>query len=144
MHLSSVDQSLLLAAFFRGNTRDQDGWTSSCDQVITLSLFYTGELSADECRARFENPGYVGGLYIRNFGLRPQIQLRYHALIDLLKRHPELIEGGGDFELPADPTFTACRLTTAGDSLIPEIIGLFPQKPEFPKWPDKRTYSGAE
>jgi len=41
--------------------------------------------------------------------------MRYRLLLKLLREHPELIEAGGDTETPADPTFTSCRLTVAGE-----------------------------
>ena len=138
MNLSVIDKSLLLAAFFRGNTSDQRAWTSSSDQVVTLSLFYTGDITADECRSRFSNRGYVGGLYGVDGQLHPQIETRYQNLIDLLREQPQLVEGGGDFATPAYPTYTACRLTDICIRLIPEIIESFPRKPEFPNWPDRR------
>ena len=49
MNISDIDKSLLLAAFFRGNTHEQDRWTSCADQVVTLSLFYADEITAGEC-----------------------------------------------------------------------------------------------
>ncbi|WP_166831254.1 hypothetical protein [Thalassoroseus pseudoceratinae] len=144
MNLSCIDKSLLLAAFFRGNTRDQDRWTSSSDQVLTLSLFYTGDITSDECQYRFSNRGYVGGLYDDDGELHPQIDSRYQNLIDLLRVQPHLIEGGGNLETPAYPTYTACRLTDDGIRLVPDIIDLFPRKPDFPNWPDRRTYPNPD
>lgn len=139
MNLSLVDRSLLLAAYFRGNTLDQDRWTSCSDQVLTLSLFYTGDISTEECISRLSNRGYVSGLYDDEGELCQQISSRYKNLIDLLERQPLLLEGGGDFETPAYPTFTACRLSNEGIQLIPQFIHLFPTKPEFPNWPDRRS-----
>lgn len=140
MNLSVIDKSLLLAAFFRGNTREQERWTSNSDQVVTLSLFYTGDISSDECQSRFSNPGYLSGLCDDTGELHPQIETRYQHLIELLRTQPRLIEGGGDFDMPVWPTYTACRLTDEGLRLIPEVIDLFPHKPEFPNWQDQRTY----
>ncbi len=140
MNLPVIDKSLLLATYFRGNTPNQGVWTSSSDQVVTLSLFYTGDITSLECQSRFANRGYVGGLYNDDGELRPQIESRYQHLINLLREYPQLIEGGGDFELPAYPTFTACRLTEDGIRLIPGIIDSFPRKPDFPGWPDQRAY----
>jgi hypothetical protein len=141
MNLSTLDQALLLATYFRGNLPNQNGWTSSSDQVLVLSLFYLGEITAAECQSRFSCHRYLRGLYAANGSLNPRIMSQYMALIQLLRRLPELIEGGGDFESPADPTYTACRLTATGIGLIPEIIDMFPRKPDFPNWPDSRTYS---
>ena len=140
MDLSLIDKSLLLAAFFRGNTPDQEHWTSSSDQILTLSLFYTADITSDECQSRFSNCGYVGGLYDDDGELHPEVTSRYQHLIDLLLKQPQLIEGGGDFETPAYPTYTACWLTDDGTRLIPDIIDLFPHKPDFSNWPDRRTY----
>ena len=54
MPLSKTQKSLLVAAYFRGgNPDDGDGWFSNCDQVVTLSLFYTGNMSYEECIERF-------------------------------------------------------------------------------------------
>ena len=140
MTLSAIDKSLLLATYFRGNILDQDRWTSSSDQVLTLSLFYTGDMTSEECQARLANRGYVGGLYDDDGELHPQIESRYHILMDLLREQPELIEGCGNFETPADPTYTACRLTELGITFIPNLIDSFPRKPHFANWPDRRTY----
>lgn len=139
MSLSKIDQSLLLATWFRGNSLEQTYWTSCSDQIVILSLFYTGEITADECCQRFANHSYVGGLYDDNGYLVSIVASRYRQLIDLLRNQPELIEGGGNFEMPADPTYTACRLTEAGILLMPEITERFPVKPDFPNWPDRRS-----
>ena len=140
MNLSLVDRSLLLAAYFRGNTLDQASWTSCSDQVLALSLYYTGDISPEDCISRLSNRGYVSGLYDEAGELCQQISSRYQNLVDLLERQPLLLEGGGDFDTPAYPTFTACRLTNEGIQLIPKFIYLFPTKPEFQNWPDRRTY----
>ncbi len=49
MTLSTVEQALLLAAYFRGMPPERYGWISCCDQVVVLSLFYTGDISFEEC-----------------------------------------------------------------------------------------------
>jgi hypothetical protein len=139
MSLSVIHQSLILAAFFRGGTRDQDRWASNSDQVLTLSLFYTGDITSVECQSRFANCGCVGSLYSDEGELHPQIASRYQNLVNLLREHPQLIEGWGDFDTPAHPTYTACRLTDAGIGLIPELMASFPRKPDFPNWPDRRA-----
>ena len=143
MNLSDIDNSLLLAAFFRGNTHEQDRWTSCSDQVVTLSLFYTGNISSGECESRFSERSYVGGLYDDNGDLQPEIESRYNELIELIRQYPALIEGGGDFDTPAYPTYTACRLTDRAIKLVPDLLATFPRKPEFPNWPDRRTDSDA-
>jgi hypothetical protein len=143
MNLSIIDKALLLAAFFRGNIPDQDYSTACSDQVLTLSLFYTGDITAAECQSRFSAPGYVCCLYDGNGKLHPQIDSRYQGLIKLLREQPQLLQGGGNFDSPADPTFTACRLTDEGIRLIPDIIDLFPRKPDFQDWPDRRGYPGS-
>lgn len=139
MSLSVIEQSLLLSVYYRGNTIDQNRWTSSSDQVVTLSLFYTGGISFSECESRFGNRRYIGGLYTDDGELHPMVAIRYSELIELLKKHPDLIEGGGDFQTPAYPTYTACRLTAEGDQLALSFMDSFPQKPDFPSWPDART-----
>ncbi|MEP3479098.1 MAG: hypothetical protein ABJZ55_07625 [Fuerstiella sp.] len=141
MNLSVVEKSLLLAAYFRGNTPDDDRWISSCDQVVTLSLFYTGEITAADCSSRFQKRGCLSGLYADNGELHLQIETRYHVLLRLLREHSALIQGGGNLDMPADPTFTACRLTYEGVDMIPALRGQFPSKPEFADWPDKRDLS---
>jgi hypothetical protein len=138
--MTRVEQSLLLAAFFRGNLPGQPVWTSSCDQVVTLSLFYTEDISGEECQSRFATRSYVSSLYDDTGELAPEIRSRYEGLIRLLKGYPNLIEGGGNFEFPAEPTYTACRLTKAGEALISSIIIQFPSKPDFPNWPDRRQF----
>jgi hypothetical protein len=140
MSLTRIEQSLLLATFFRGNPPDQDWWTSSCDQVVTLSLYYTGEITFEECQGRFSKKSYVSFLYDSEGELTSEIRSRYEELIRFLRGHPNLIQGGGDLDMPADPTYTACRLTKAGDELIPSIIRQFPAKPDFPRWPDRRQF----
>lgn len=141
-NLSSVEESLVLAAYFRGRTPAEFGWVSNCDQVVTLSLFYTGTISADDCAARFNVKSHVAELYDDEGELVDDIRSRYTILIDLIRGRPDLISGGGDFELPADPTFTSCRLTQAGIALALQLMGTFPQKPDFPNWPDK--YRGPD
>jgi hypothetical protein len=140
MSLSPIEKSLLIGAYFRGNIPGDRRWTSSSDQIVTLSLFYTGDISATECATRFSVPRYVQGLYDDEGELRDEIWTRYKALIQLLRDHPEYIEGGGNFETPADPTYTACRLTEAGVALAKTFIPSFAFKPEFPDWPDRRTF----
>jgi hypothetical protein len=152
MTLTRIEESLLVAAYFRGGSRDDRGWTSDSDQILTLSLFYTGDISAADCVSRFAKRGYVGKLYVDveewteevGWGiLMPEIATRYRILIDLLRGHAELIEGGGNFETPAHPTFTACRLTPAGLDLAARLIGSFPRKPDFQNWPDRRESPGG-
>lgn len=133
----SVEESLLVAAYFRGRTPAEFVWVSNCDQVITLSLFYTGSISVHDCIERFKVKRYVGKLYDENGELMPDIRSRYAALIDLIRRRPDLINGGGNFNTPADPTFTSCGLTHAGIETAVQLLTSFPQKPEFPDWPDK-------
>lgn len=142
MNLSFTEQSLLVAAYFRGNTLEEKRWFACSDQIITLSLFYTNDITAADCQSRFLNRGYVGRLYDdASEGLHPQIKTRYKHLIQLLHAHPRFIKGSGNFDLPTDPTYTACRLTEDGIRLIPDLIRLFPRKPDFPDWPDRRTHS---
>jgi hypothetical protein len=112
-------------------------WASNSDQILTLSLFHSGDICRDDCIFRFANRGYVGCLYDRNGNLNEDIASRYQVLIDLLRAHASLMKGGGDMQTPADPTFTACRLTDAGCRRALSVIDLFPQKPEFPEWPDR-------
>ena len=45
MPLSLIEKSLLLAAYFRGGNQADDVWTSNSDQILTLSLFYTGDIN---------------------------------------------------------------------------------------------------
>ena len=124
------------------------GWTSNTDQILTLSLFYTGDISEHDCIDRFSNRSYIGKLYDKEAEITKQhpwgkltdeIDLRYRILINLLHDRPDLIEGRGDFEIPTLPTFTSCRLTEAGLKLAPGLALQFPAKPEFPNWPDNRT-----
>lgn len=137
--MKRIHDAIILAAFFRGGDPATFGWISNCDQVVTLSLFYTGDISTGECIDRFAVKSYVGGLYQDGGELHPMISDRYKLLIDLLKSHQHLIQGGGDFELPADPTYTSCRLTREGDQAAFAVVNNFPAKPDFPNWPDKRT-----
>lgn len=139
VNLSFVEESLILAAYFRGNLPDDDRWISSCDQVVTLSLFYTGEITEAECSRRFQKRGCLSGLYAGDGQLHPEIKLRYDALLGMLRDYSDLIQGGGDTKRPADPTFTACRLTDKGVSIAASVHGQFMNKPHFPDWPDRRT-----
>jgi hypothetical protein len=135
MELSRIDEALLVAALFRGGTPDQSCWNANSDQVVTLSLFYTGDLSRAECVERFLRRGYMGRIYNDQGDVSQPIADRYRALIGLIRRLPELIEGAGNLELPADPSFTACRLTEAGRRTALQKMPSFPRKPEFPDWP---------
>jgi len=139
MKLTPIQESLLLATYFRGNTPRHDRWVSCCDQVVTLSLFYTGDITVEDCCLRFQNRGHVGALYDAEGTLLSMINDRYTELIQLIREQPDLIEGGGDFDTPAYPTFTACRLTDSGVDVAPEIARRFPTHPDFPEWPDSRT-----
>lgn len=146
MSLTSVEQALLLAAYFRGGSQQDRSWTSNSDQVLTLSLFYTGDISDAECQRRFAFRSYIQNLYQESpsddlgYGtLRDEIDARYQVLAGLVNDHPELIEGGGNWKPPAHPTFTSCRLTAAGLELAGMLVNSFPRKPEFVNWPDKRA-----
>lgn len=147
--LTRIDESLILAAYFRGGSQAQgNAWFSNTDQILTLSLFYTGDITEADCVGRFSRRSYVGKLYDNSVEiteehpwgkLTEEIDGRYKVLIHLLREHAELLEGGGNFETPAHPTFTSCRLTDAGLQLAVTLVGRFPTKPVFPNWPDGRT-----
>ncbi|PNY36338.1 hypothetical protein C2E31_13480 [Rhodopirellula baltica] len=137
--LSQIERSLVLATYFRSGRQSQTFWTSNADQIIAISLFYTGDLSVDECTDRFAVRGYVKCLYNSSGDLLPQIESRYQSLIGLVRGRSDLIEGGGDFDTPADPTYTSCRLTFHGLQLAPMLANDLPAKPHFPNWPDQRT-----
>jgi hypothetical protein len=139
MPLTRIEEAILVAAFFRGGIQSEQVWSSNSDQVLALSLFYTGDISHDECASRFENRPYLRCVYDENGELNSQIKHRYSVLLDLIQKHPELIEGGGNLKAPADPTYTACRLTDAGCQLARTLVSSFPKKPEFPNWPDRRA-----
>lgn len=146
MTLSRIQESLILATYFRGGSQDQHAWTSCTDQIHTLSMFYTGDITGADCAERFSQRPFVQKLREGNddpiehpWGkLSAEINGRYRALIDLLRCHSELIEGGGNFETPAHPTYTACRLTDAGMRLAVSLEKQFPKKPDFPNWADVR------
>lgn len=140
MDLTRIDESLLAAAYFRGGSRDDPRWHANCAQVLTLSLFYTGDVTAEDCVERFSVRPYLRGVYEDGLLTEP-IVARYAALISLLRKHPELIEGNGNFEHPAEPVYTACRLTPDGVTLALSLIPIFPRKPDFPNWPDNRTFA---
>lgn len=144
MTMKRVEEAILLAAYFRGGDSDAVVWTSNCDQVVTLSLFYTGDISASECVDRFAVKSYVGKLYEDNGELDAMIADRYHVLIELLQSHTHLMEGGGNLKHPAHPTYTSCRLTREGQQLALTVVESFPAKPAFPNWPDKRTLPSRE
>ncbi|MFO1007356.1 MAG: hypothetical protein U0929_15455 [Planctomycetaceae bacterium] len=139
MSLSRIEESLLVATYFRGRIPKDDHWTSSSDQIVTLSLFYTGDITAEECVDRFSVKSYMRGLYTPDGELEEHIRTRYYELIRLVKTRNDLIVGAGGLDRPADPTFTACGLTDAGLGLISSLIQLFPPKPDFPNWPDRRS-----
>jgi hypothetical protein len=133
---SVTEQALLLATYFRGVHPTDHVFKSNSDQILTLSLFYTGDISSDECVARLSSRHYLNqSLYNGNSGLSEEIAIRYRVLIDLLTSHSNLIEGRGLFRLPADPTFTSCRLTPAGFQLAEQLVTLFPQKPDILRRP---------
>lgn len=139
MSLSPIEESVLVAAYYRGgDDPDTQVWGSNSDQVLTLSLFYTGDIAADDCIERFSRRSYVGSLYDEDGELTELIASRYRVLLSLLQTHPELIEGEGDLKLPADPTYTSCRLTWLGRTFACDLIPSFPMKPHFHNWPDNR------
>jgi hypothetical protein len=133
----------LVAAYYRSGIQDQCVWTSNPDQVVTLSFFYTGELSSEECVERFSQYGHVSGLYNEIGELNELIDARYSALIELLRKHPELIEGADDLGSPENLLFASCILTEAGVELASSLIPTFRQKPEFWHWPDRRRFPEA-
>ncbi len=139
MPLTSIEESLLLAAYFRGGSQDEHAWGSNTDQILTLSLFYTGDISFADCEGRFSIRSYIQDLYDDDGELTEEIEARYRILINLLQEHAELIEGAGNFQFPAHPTYTSCRLTDSGSELALTLLQSFPQKPEFLNWPDKRS-----
>jgi len=139
MPLTSIEKSLLVAAYFRGGGEGDERWISNCDQIVTLSLFYTGDVTAEDCSDRFSQRSCVGKLHDAHGELSEPIANRYQALIELIRANSNLIKGGGDLKTPADPTFTACRLTSEGQQLALSLIKSFPRKSEFPNWPDKRS-----
>jgi hypothetical protein len=142
--MNRVQQAVLLAAYFRGGDPDAGVWTSNCDQVVTLSLFYTGDISANDCVDRFAVKRYVGKLYQEDGELDAMIADRYRVLIELLQSYPRLFQGGGNFKTPADPTYTSCRLTREGQQFAAILAMNFPAKPDFPHWPDKRGLPSQE
>lgn len=139
--MDAIDQSLLLAAYFRGNLLSDDRWISCNDQVVALSLFCTGDISQDECCEAFARRSgtYGWSLCANQLDLRSDVNSRYRRLIELTQKRVDLIEGGGDLVQPAWPTFTACRLTVAGEAEALSAVELYPSKPDFPNWPDRRT-----
>lgn len=137
MLLTAVEESLLLAAYYRGGSQDDSCWTANSDQILTLSLFYTGDISFDDCAKRFCQRGHLP-VYDKDGKLTDEIEARYRVLIDLIRKAPDLIGGAGNFEIPTDPPYTACRLTDAGHAHALTLIRSFLRKPEFPNWPDKR------
>lgn len=148
MQLSLVQESIILAAYFRGGSNDDYVWRSNSDQILTLSLFYTGDISAEDCEDRFAEFGYVKKLYVEESTptsdeecrkLAEGIDARYRVLIQMIRENSDLIQGAGNLDLPSDPTFTSCKLTDAGYSLALTLGGMFPLKPEFENWPDRRT-----
>jgi hypothetical protein len=139
-HLKHIEQSLLVAAYFRGGTREEQIPRSNSDQIVVLSLFYTGEISFTECAERFASKFWRRLYQDDGEHLIPMIESRYHELLALLLQHPELIEGFGNLETPADPTYTSCRLTGDGVAAARRLIPRLPTKPDFPDWPDNRTF----
>ena len=135
MPLSTVEESFVLAAYYRGGSPDDRGWVSNSDQILTLSLFFTGDISSEDCVERFSKRSYVSKLYDPDGELTELIGTRYRLLISLLREHPELIEGNGDFETPTDPTYSSCRLTIAGQNVARSLRPKFRDKPEFPTGP---------
>ena len=139
MPLTRIEEAILVAAYFRGKDPSVEVWSSNSDQVLTLSLFYTDDISYDDCASRFEQRPYLRHVYDDDGQLNEQIEHRYKILIDLIQQCPDLIEGGGNLKAPADPTYTACGLTDVGCQLARTLIPSFPKKPEFPNWPDRQA-----
>lgn len=138
MPLTSIEKSLLVAAYFRGGSVNDEPWFANTDQILTLSLFYTGEISWSKCVQRFSVKRYLGGVYDEKGELDEQIKSRHQTLIRLLRFRPDLMEYSHEFEAPTYPTYTSCRLTSVGETLATSLIPTMPQKPNFPNWPDKR------
>lgn len=143
MPLSPVEKALLVAAYYRSGSQDGCVWTSNPDQIVTLSLFYTGELSSEECVERFSEFGGVGGLYNESGELNEPVATRCMELIELLQKHPELIGGADDLGSPPSLIIANCLPTEAGLQLASSLIPTFRQKPEFWHWPDRRKFPEA-
>ncbi len=139
MPLTRIEEAILAAAYFRGREPSENVWASNSDQVLTLSLFYTEDISFEDCASRFEQRPHLRRTYDDDGQLNEQIRHRYEVLLDLIQRRPDLIEGGGNLTDPADPSYTACGLTDAGCQMARALLPSFPQKPEFPNWPDRRA-----
>lgn len=137
MPLTTTENAIVLAAYFRGQGPTEHVWSSNSDQVLTLSLFYTGDLSYEDCAWRFAQRPHLRSVYDDDGSLNRLINQRYQVLIGLIQKRPDLIEGGGNFRQPADPAYTACRLTVAGCQLARSLAAAFPEKPAFPNWPDR-------
>lgn len=135
MPLDRIDESLLLAAWFRGGRSAHHGWTSNADQILVLSLFYTGDISFEECAGRFSRHLDVTYSYDRD---PEEFVRRDQQLVVLVASRSDLLEKGGDWATPCYPKFRACGLTPAGLELAGTRIDRFPTKPDFPNWPDKR------
>lgn len=136
--LSHSEDSLLLATFYRVFPPQKE-WTSCSDQIVTLSLFFTGDISSEDCASRFATPAYLRGLYDENDDLCAEIRERYLELVQLVRTRADLIEGGGNFDPRVEPTYTACRLTDTGIRRVAQRVVDFPVQPFFPRWPDERS-----
>lgn len=78
IQLDRIEQSLLVAAYFRGQRDLDETWHASANQIVTLSLFYTGDISSDDCVERFATRSYMKRIYEQG-ELREEIALRYRS-----------------------------------------------------------------
>ena len=142
MSLTQIEEAILVAAYYRGKAPSEQVWSSNSDQVLTLSLFYTGDISHNACASRFEHRPYLRCVYDDDGRLNEQLKHRYRVLIDLIQQHPDLINGGGDFKAPADPTYTACGLTDAGLPHGSHFDILVPKETRIPKLARRTSIPG--
>lgn len=136
MELTRVEQALFAAAYFRARFPG-DRFANNA-HIIVLSMFYTGEVSHQDCENWFSVYATTRLLYDLNGEIDAGVRQRYGVLIALTKKYPELLEGGGNLVLPADPSFTACNLSLAGEEVAKKLVSQFPEKPKYSR-PDKRS-----
>jgi hypothetical protein len=125
--LSGVQKFLLMGAFYEG-ARPGSRF-HKCQRVIVEALTMAGK------RDYFID-------YRRRHEVTPDVEAYYKVLVEMIRHAPEndrLFDGQGNFgtdtDWPADPPFTECRLTAAGEELAGQLLE---QCDEFARGPEEQ------
>jgi hypothetical protein len=107
--LSEIQQLLIRAAFVENARR---GYSRKCSLIIRQALLWAGKWD-EKCTSHHQMDSE-----------NPIISSYYSALVEMVRNPGEkrLINGLGNFDAPADPPFTECSLTEAGEEIAQILL----------------------